>query len=198
MGDLPVQEAYNAMNLVGVYQKNDTETLEGRKAYMDQCAALGIKVNYALNGLVGNPHDMTDYVISTEEEAKRWATLQKEVETFKDHPALLSWYMNDEPAGQGRDPALLEKAYRMIKELDPYHPVSVVFVIPSRAKAFENSLDIAMTDPYPVPGDIRQVQAHIKDLKDHFTYRKAIWLVPQAFGGGSSGRENRPLPKFGP
>ncbi len=184
LGNLLVEEVYNAMNLVGVYQSNEDETLAGRKAYMDLCADLGVKVNYSLNGLVGTPHNKTDFVITPEEEARRWDLLRKEVETFKDHPALLSWYMNDEPVGQSRSPKLLEKAYKIIKEIDPYHPISVVFVIPERAAAYANAVDIVMTDPYPIPGDVKQVSGHMRALKKHFRYRKAFWLVPQAFGGG--------------
>ncbi|MCB9304551.1 MAG: discoidin domain-containing protein [Lewinellaceae bacterium] len=184
MGNLPVEEVYNAMNLVGVYQPNDEESLEARKAYMDQCAALGIKVNYAINGLVGAPHDRWDYVMTAEEGQQQEARLRREVETFRDHPALLSWYMNDEPVGQGRAPELLEKAYRTIQELDPYHPVSVVFVVPDKAAPFRGALDIAMTDPYPIPGDVNNVRGHLQALERNFRYQKAIWMVPQAFGGG--------------
>lgn len=184
MGNLPVEEVYNAMNLVGVYQPNDEESLEARKAYMDQCAALGIKVNYAVNGLVGAPHDRWDYVLSAEEEEQQEARLRKEVEAFRDHPALLSWYMNDEPVGQGRAPELLEKACRTIREMDPYHPVSVVFVVPDKAAPFRDALDIAMTDPYPIPGDVNNVRGHLQALDRNFRYQKAIWMVPQAFGGG--------------
>ena len=184
VGDLPIQEVYNAMNLAGIYQSNEDETLEGRRAYMDLCAAVGIKVNYSVNGLIGTPHNQADAVISEEEEERRWALLRREVETFRDHPALLSWYMNDEPIGQSRAPELLEKAYGIIKEADPYHPVSVVFVVPGRAAPFINTLDIAMTDPYPIPGDVDEVRRHVQALREHFGYRKAIWLVPQAFGGG--------------
>ncbi|MDX1739999.1 MAG: hypothetical protein R3178_01850, partial [Rhodothermales bacterium] len=44
--------------------------------------------------------------------------------------------------------------------------------------------DIAMTDPYPIPGDVMAVKEPMVELKDAFRFRKALWLVPQAFGGG--------------
>ena len=56
----------------------------------------------------------------------KWELLRKEVEAFRYHPALLSWYTADEP-GFGVDPAHLEKIYQFIRKLDPYHPVTVVF-----------------------------------------------------------------------
>lgn len=183
VGELPVQEIYNAMNLIGVYQSNEEETLEQRMAYMDQCASLGMKVNYSVNGLIGLPHDKPDFVLSEDQLERRNLLLKKEIAAFKDHPALLSWYMNDEPVGQGRSPELLEKAYETIKEIDPYHPVTVVFVIPDRAKAFEHTMDIAMTDPYPIPGNVADIRGHMKSLRKHFQYKKGLWMVPQAFGG---------------
>lgn len=184
VGDIAKQEVYNAMNLMGVYQKNDKETLAERRAYMDECARLGIKVNYGLNDLVGSGFNRPDQKVSPEEETRRWEILRKEVETFRDHPALLSWYMNDEPDGQSRPPELLEKAYQIIRQADPYHPVTVVFVIPSMANQFANSHDIAMTDPYPIPGDVNAVREYMKPLNQYFRFKKPLWLVPQAFGGG--------------
>ncbi len=184
VGDVITEEAYNRMNLIGVYQKNDQETLDKRKAYMDLCASLGMKVNYHVNGLVGSSHNKPGQTISKKEIKRREAILKQEVQTFKNHPALLSWYMNDEPVGQGRPPELLERAYQIIKKADPYHPVSVVFVIPDRARPFENALDIAMTDPYPIPGNVNHVRELMGHLRNHFKYKKALWLVPQAFGGG--------------
>ncbi|MCB0284245.1 MAG: discoidin domain-containing protein [Calditrichaeota bacterium] len=184
VNDVIREEAYNAMNLVGVYQNNEDSTLAERVKYMDECAAYGIKVNYHLNGLVGSSHNNPGQIISNDEIEHREALLKKEVETFRDHPALLSWYMNDEPIGQGRKPELLQRAYDIIKENDPYHPVSVVFVIPDRAAPFTGALDIAMTDPYPIPGDVNHVSLLMDQLQQNFQYKKALWLVPQAFGGG--------------
>ncbi|TKG90095.1 hypothetical protein EYV94_24120 [Puteibacter caeruleilacunae] len=184
MGDLALQEVYNGFNFLGPYQKIDDETISQRKAYMDRCAQLGIKVHYHINALIGSGHNKGKQEITLSEQRKRDELLKKEIETFKDHPALLSWYLNDEPLGQGRDPKLIERAYQLVKELDPHHPVSIVFMMPHRANEFANAMDIAMTDPYPVPGPLNKVPESVDHLMRHFKYQKAVWLVPQAFGGG--------------
>ncbi len=57
-------------------------------------------------------------------------------------------------------------------------------MMPHRANEFGHTLDIAMTDPYPLPAGLGMVHQHVLDLKRHFRYEKSIWLVPQAFGGG--------------
>ena len=184
VGTLPIQEVYNGFNMLGVYQPMTDSTLAQRKAYMDLCASIGMKVNYALNSLVGAGHNAFDREVSPEEEQRQEALLRREVEMFRDHPALLSWYLNDEPLGQSRPVEVVEKAYRIVKELDPYHPVSIVFMMPHRAHEFESTFDIAMTDPYPVPmRGVEEAGVFVKHLRDQFQYKKAIWLVPQAFGG---------------
>ncbi len=54
------------------------------------------------------------------------------VELFEDldHPALLAWYISDEPTGHNMPAENLERSYRIVRELDPYHPVTIVFMAP--------------------------------------------------------------------
>ena len=181
VGNLPEQEVTHGFNMIGPYQSNLPDTYEERKAYMDRCAQLGIKVQYSVNSLIGSGHNGARGLDMSEEEKE--ALLKKEVIAFRDHPALLSWYINDEPDGQSRPVPLLEKVYKIVHELDPYHPVSIVFMLPSKFKLFRNTMDIAMTDPYPVPGPLDIVEQFVKQMNRDFSHEKSIWLVPQAFGG---------------
>jgi hypothetical protein len=178
---LPEQEVSHGFTMIGPYQSNLPETYEERKAYMDRCAQVGMKVQYSVNSLIGWGHNGAKGLDLPEE--KKLEILRNEVIAFRDHPALLSWYMNDEPDGQGRPPAVLEKAYQVIHELDPYHPISVVFMLPSKFSLYRNCMDIAMTDPYPVPGPLNMVEQFVKQMNKDFRHEKSIWLVPQAFGG---------------
>jgi len=175
------QEVVKGFNLMSPYQKINSKTRKERKKYMDRCAELGMKVNFNLCSVAGGggvgSHGGRSRLDLEE-------TLREEVEYFKDHPALLSWYIADEPVGQNTPVAVVEQAYKIIKEIDPYHPVSVVFMTPSKAVDYSNGMDIVMTDPYPVPGgNIRIVSDLVKNLQKHFQYNKPVWLVPQAFGG---------------
>ncbi|UII28647.1 carbohydrate binding domain-containing protein [Fulvivirga maritima] len=181
VGNLPEKEVVHGMNLIGPYQDNQPEGLAQRKAYMDRCAELGIKVQYAVNSLIGSGHNGAPGLDMPKEE--KIALLKSEIGTFKDHPALLSWYINDEPDGQGRPASILEEAYDVIHEVDPYHPVSIVFMMPSRAAEFENTMDIAMTDPYPIPKAPEEVLYNLNGYTDAYQYKKSVWMVPQAFGG---------------
>lgn len=181
IGDLPDREAPHGFNLIGNYQSNLPEGLAGRKAYMDRCAQLGIRCQYAVNSLIGSGHNGAKGLDMSDDE--KLALLKSEIIAFRDHPALLSWYINDEPDGQGRPPELLEKTYQLIHELDPYHPVSIVFMMPNAIEKFRNTMDICMTDPYPIPGACDKAGEDVHTLYEHLKYEKSIWLVPQAFGG---------------
>ena len=181
VGKIPEREVVHGFNMIGPYQSNLPGGLAERKAYMDRCAQLGMHVQYGVNSLIGSGHNGAKGLDKSEED--KLALLKSEIIAFRDHPALLSWYINDEPDGQGRPPALLEKAYKLIHKLDPYHPVSIVFMMPSKAADFKNTMDIAMTDPYPIPGPADQVMNYVSTYHKAYRYEKPVWLVPQAFGG---------------
>ena len=187
---LPEEEVVRGFNMMSPYQKILPETLNERKAYMDRCAELGMKVHYNLlsvsgGGGVGSKIEG----LSDEEKRERLIT---EIKNFRDHPALLGWYISDEPNGNNISPEQLEEIYRTVKENDPWHPVSIVFMAPFlAAKKYAGALDIVMADPYPLPDiPVTMVGEVAGQLKAKFKGERPVWIVPQAFGGGELwGRE---------
>jgi hypothetical protein len=187
---LPEEEVVRGFNMISPYQKIIPETLHERKAYMDRCAELGMKVHYNLlsvsgGGGVGSKIEG----LSDSDKKKR---LIEEIITFMDHPALLAWYISDEPNGHNLDPEILLQIYNTIREIDPWHPVSIVFTAPVMdSRKYSDALDIVMADSYPIPdlpvsllGDVTG------QLRTEFYGRKPVWIVPQVFGGGELwGRE---------
>jgi hypothetical protein len=180
---LPEEEVVKGFNMVSPYWKIDKGGYRDRMKFMDRCAELGIMVNFNLCSVAGGggvKGSRNEHL--TDEEKRRM--LKREVERFRDHPALLSWYIADEPVGQGVPPEELQPDYELIRELDPYHPVSVVFMTPSRAKDYRHCMDIVMTDPYPIPnGSVAETGEVIHLLMEEFRHEKPVWIVPQAFGG---------------
>jgi hypothetical protein len=181
---LPEEEVVKGFNVMSPYQKIMPETLNERKAYMDRCAQLGMKVHYNLlsvsgGGGVGSKIEG----LGDEEKRKR---LISEIAEFRDHPALLCWYISDEPNGVKMPAEKLEEIYRIVKENDPWHPVSIVFTAPFiTSKKYINALDIVMADPYPIPDlPVSKVGDVTDQLKKEFNGKKPVWIVPQAFGGG--------------
>jgi hypothetical protein len=181
---LPEEEVVKGFNMISPYQKILPETLNERKAYMDRCAELGMKVHYNLLSVSGGGG--VGSKIEGLSDVEKRERLISEIKTFRDHPALLGWYISDEPNGKSITPEQLEDIYRTVKENDPWHPVSIVFMAPFlTSKNYSDALDIVMADPYPVPdlpvtkpGDVAG------QLKTEFKGKRPFWIVPQAFGGG--------------
>ncbi|HKK76468.1 MAG TPA: chitobiase/beta-hexosaminidase C-terminal domain-containing protein [Saprospiraceae bacterium] len=189
---LAEEEVVRGFNMMSPYQVITPATLPDRIRYLDRCAALGMKVHYNLlsvagGGGVGNGRANYDSL-------RRRQFLKAEIEAVKDHPALLGWYISDEPTGAQISAASLKPTYELIKQLDPYHPVSIVFMNPKRAAEYREVMDIVMADPYPIPNRTPdEVSTVIADLKAAFRYELPVWLVPQAFGGNEHwGREPSP------
>ena len=180
---LPAVEAVNGFNLISPYQNLGKKALKARKAYMDRCADLGIKVNYNVCSAAGGGGVASSQMTGLSDKEKM-DMLKSEIEMFRDHPALLSWYIADEPDGRELSPDSLVKTYQLIKELDPYHPVTLVLSSPRNAGDYKNVADILMTDPYPVPqGRMLEVKEYVTITKTRSGGDKPVWAVPQAFGG---------------
>lgn len=172
--DVMDKEVVYGFNLYSPYHggPHSDEKLEQIREYMDRCDALGMRVNY---------HAM--WTSKAEMNEEEWTQLKKEIEMFRYHPALLSWYIADEP-GFGVEPAHLESIYKFIKKLDPYHPITVVFCNPHKAPQYKDALDIVMLDPYPIPNSpVTMVSDWFDSIDKAFDYSKPMWIVPQAFGG---------------
>jgi len=180
---LPEEEAVKGFNLISPYQRIDRSTLKERNAYMNRCADLGIRVNYNLCSVTGGGGVGGSRSEGISGQEKR-EMLRREIEMFRDHPALLAWYIADEPDGRNLSPDSLLGVYKLIKELDPYHPVSMVISSPRNAAEFRDVMDIVMTNPNPIPqGKLKEVKDYTDIIKDVFWLQKPVWIVPQDFGG---------------
>lgn len=181
-------EAPHGFNMIAAYQNANRDATQIR-AYFDRCARVGIKVHYDIRTIA-----------QAEPSPAKWEALKREVEMLRDHPALLAWYLCDEPDGQGIPPARLVEAYNFIKDLDPYHPITMVFCIADRAPEYVDAMDILMADPYPIPnGPVTTVSDWADQLNRAVNFGMPLWIVPQAFGGGEwwarepSAREERAM-----
>ena len=178
-------EVVKGFNMMAPYQKVLPETLNDRIAYLDRCAEVGMKVHYNLLSVSGGGGVGSQIDSLTPERAKE--LLVNEVKTIMDHPALLAWYISDEPYTARITPDSLIKIYNLIKETDPWHPVSIVFMAPftSTAKKYANALDIVMADPYPIPDMSPSYTGTVSaSLHSEFKGKKSIWMAIQSFGGG--------------
>jgi hypothetical protein len=178
------EEVVKGFNVISPYQKILPETLSERKAYMDRCAQLGMKVHYNLLSVSGGGGVGSQIEGITDEEKEK--RLIDEIHMFMNHPALLAWYISDEPNGSKIPPEKLAQIYRKIRQTDPWHPISVVFMAPFlSSKNYSDALDIVMADPYPVPDSPLTMVGNVAEsLSKEFEGKRPVWIVPQAFGGG--------------
>ncbi|MFA6816124.1 MAG: glycoside hydrolase family 2 TIM barrel-domain containing protein, partial [Lentisphaeria bacterium] len=77
--------------------------------------------------------------------------IRKMVHALKGHPAVLLWSITDEPDARKIPPEEVAKAYKLIKQLDPKHPIWVNLCIPNKFKEYASSTEIASYDHYPNP-----------------------------------------------
>lgn len=177
-GKLPEDECVNGFNMISPYwsagKARTAEEIAQIREKMDRCAAVGMKVNYHIERACMN----------LEGKALEDA-IRPEIEAFRDHPALLSWYIADEPEGHRIPPERMYAAYKLVKQLDPYHPTAICIAALSGVSKYVQAMDILMTDNYPVPHfPLTHVAGAIDRAYAGVDNAKPVWFIPQVFGGG--------------
>ena len=173
--DLAVAEAgYNVVLYGG-------ETLESRND-LDVAAE---------NGLLVMPH-ICNYLRGKSD----YDAIRAVVSLRKTEPALFAWYLADEPEGYGDTPEVLRKAYTIIKEIDPDHPVVVLTNAPGMLAHYKGCADVIMADPYPIPGHPLSLVADWTDaaVAAAEANGQAVWMTPQGFGSADIGDSDAPSP----
>jgi hypothetical protein len=78
-------------------------------------------------------------------------SVKEQVETWKNRSSLLMWYTADEPDGWSYPLNSTKIVYDQLKELDPYHPVSLVLNCHDfYYKDYSSGADIVFEDAYPI------------------------------------------------
>ena len=148
---------------------------------------------------------------SIKTKAQETAYVTEVVSRCRNHPALLAWYTSDEMKGRYAD-RLLDR-YRLLKKLDPDHPVFVL-AFTDAIRSFVPALDIGGGDPYPVcspwtgnkkrmnerpdEGSVWEAGQNAVDEREAMFGLKPLWQVPQAFmwAWDHGGEEKRPELRF--
>ncbi len=136
-------------------------TTERLTEIFDRCAEVGLRIIPWLDGNMSR-EQFTEHV-----------------ETLRSHPALLCWYVYDEPSGERFAEA--DARYQLARELDPNHPALINYL---GNKLTEHTGDIYSTDVYPIPhgsptaaiGAVRQMKGAADP--EH----KPVWMWLQGTG----------------
>jgi hypothetical protein len=161
----PAALAGTAFNCIPGWDSSDQATL-------DACAAAGIYMMPDLTGLARG-------------HLPQQAALC--VRNLMSHPAVLAWYVCDEPdhAAWTVPPDELELARQVLRAADPNHPTCSV-VMPwaeSNLYGYADCVDILMADPYPIsakkPTDFSSVTRANDVMRRATQFAKPTWSVIQ-------------------
>ncbi|MEI8244729.1 MAG: carbohydrate binding domain-containing protein [Lentisphaerota bacterium] len=109
------------------------------------------------------------------------------------HPALLDYFLADEPSWTGVPAKNLTSSYQVLKELDPYHPVWINAAPRGSIdehKLYSQAADIYGVDIYPVPKGshsgledkyLTSVGKYAQRMSEAVGGRKPIWMALQGF-----------------
>jgi hypothetical protein len=112
------------------------------------------------------------------------------VEALRDHPALLAWYLVDEPARRLR--GRVQQGYEVIRSLDPAHPVLIVHFSSRTTAGLAPFMDILGVDVYPVPNQsLSELWLQLGRSRKALGAEKPVWSVVQAFKKPVPGRRTR-------
>jgi hypothetical protein len=143
------------------------------EAYMERARAHGLKVIYSIKDF----YDGTTYFPAGSSITGPELALQY-VRKFRDHPALLAWYINDE-LGLGWLPKL-GAMYNLVRDEDPQHPAFQVLCRPPEFGDYYDVTDILGVDPYPVPRrPVSMVTEWMETATAAMRDTKPVWIVPQ-------------------
>lgn len=99
--------------------------------------------------------------------------------TFKDHPNILAWYINDESAGVEIFPDL-KRRQEIIHTVDADHPTWTVLYQTWMVNSFLDLTDAIGIDPYPVNwAPIGTAGEHAEICRKQLFGSRPIWAVPQ-------------------
>ena len=146
-------------------------------AQMDAIHRHGLKIIYSIKDYYAGTRWSPK---SIQTEADERPAVEKTVLAYRDHPALLAWYLNDElPAAMiGR----LAAHQEWLEELDPDHPTWVVLYQVDEVRRYLASFDVVGTDPYPIPSRPAAMALDWTRRTHQAGFgRRAVWQVPQIF-----------------
>lgn len=158
---------------------------ESMSAALDVLQKYGFKLIFAIKYQLPGQHPIREMdQVKGLENVNRYI-----VESVKDHPAFLAWYVSDEnPVDQVPE---ISKLRRQISAVDPWHPTLTLTDKPRDMFSFAATGDALLIDPYPIgrvvgkedqPQDMESVR---KGLDAAATGGTPVWLVPQIFAWSS-------------
>jgi hypothetical protein len=145
------------------------------RAQMDLAQQHGLKVIYSVKDWYAGMNSCPKFI---RDEADEEPQIRARVREFRDHPALLAWYLNDELPQQYLP--RLEAHQRWVAEEDFDHPTWVVLYQYREVAAYLNTFDVIGTDPYPIGRSPASMAAQwTAETFQQVEQARPMWQVPQ-------------------
>jgi len=142
---------------------------------MDLADQFGLKVIYSIKDWYVGSRWCPPSIRTAEDEER---LVRARVREFRDHPALLAWYLNDELPQQFLPQ--LESHQNWVVEEDPGHPTWVVLYQVNEVAAYINTFDVIGTDPYPIGRKPASMAAQwTAETARQVDRARPMWQVPQ-------------------
>ena len=150
------------------------------KTMLDAALAADMAVIVHLGHWLTINHSERDYYHNPAiTDAQTLAAALDVVRAAQHHPALLLWYLFDEPAPRLCPPAYLEHVLHAVKDVDPYHPALVNFCgSAERILSYRATTDLLAIDIYPVPQTfIGVIAPHARLMWEIGEWRPVLWWI---------------------
>jgi hypothetical protein len=112
------------------------------------------------------------------------------VKAAKEHPALLAWYLTDEPENRNVTPEAEQKNYSNLKAQDANHPIGLCHTSFEALTKYKDACDFTMTDIYPISAqrdkNIMGVSLMMDEARRIHGQVWPQWTDIQTFGGSDT------------
>jgi len=119
--------------------------------------------------------------------------IPENVQALCNHPALLAWYIADEPEIGPMSPEILRSKLDQLMGYDAKHPSCMAIVRSRFVKHYKDSCHIFMLDQYPIPHrPITWLSDSLDEAREEVGSHRT-WAVIQAFGGDEYAAQGWPV-----
>ena len=171
--DVIADSSFNCIMNYGV----NGGSLEEIRAYLNHLDEKGLHIIYSIKDVYARSgyEQLSVGPFEGEEEVVKGI-----VGEFREHPAVLGWYLNDELPLSFLPQ--LEQHQQWVSELDPDHPTWVVLYQVGDLEHYLDTTDVMGVDPYPVPKTPLERVANWTDrAREAVGPHRGVWIVPQVF-----------------
>ncbi len=167
------------------FEGGDPKSVDEARAYLQAAHEAGVHVFMGMN--------------RKRVKARDYAWSERFAGELMNEPALLSWYLMDEPAGQGVSVEIMERLKQSVKQVDPFHPASIVIC---RANAFDDyaqAMDCCWADIYPLPHrSVKALEERLLTAREQIGPDMPLWAVLQGHDIRYWRRYEEALEELGP